>query len=320
MIPDAWRLSGIVTLLCILLAACTTDSEPQSNIVEQESARIDAALAHLETTGTANVEYSVWLGPASGPAWYRHNAETVRPAASAIKTALAIEFFADRIESLDQAVSSIDTIVNDPDAAAIRHFDAEQKQAARQDLPGLTARQLVEAMLHKQHVNSNAAYNAAANVIIEYLGGPAAATTRIHRRFPSAKDLVIARYMLADRNTNDDNLLTADALATVLQHLTAGGAGTDLNATVRAAMLLDTGTSTGEHYYKGGTLSSVPQVRIEAGWWEQQGQAAIYVVIATRDNADGGDAAFEKLKSELAELSSLVQEAGNHLSRSRHKE
>ena len=307
---DVKRQPGLIAVLCMLLAACTSDSEPQSTIIEQESARIDAALAQLETTGTVNVEYSIWLGPATGPAWYRHNAEVVRPAASAIKTALAIEFFADRIGSLDKPVEAIDTIVNDPDATAILHFDVQQQQAARQDLPGLTARQLVEAMLHKQHVNSNAAYNAAANVIIEFLGGPAAATARIHRRFPSAKDLVIARYMLADRNTNDDNLLTADALATVLRHLAWGDADADLNATVRAAMLLETDTSTGEHFYKGGTLSSVPQVRIEAGWWQQQGQAAIYVVIATRNNADGGEAAFEKLKSELVELSSLGQDAG----------
>jgi len=260
MIPGVGRPRGIVLVLCMLLAACTTDNEPQITIIEQETALIDAALARLENTGTANVEYSVWLGLAIGPAWYRYNAAAVRPAASAIKTALAIEFFADRIDALDDPVEKIDAIVNDPDAAAISHFDTEQQQAARQDLPGLTVRQLVEAMLHKKHVNSNAAYNAAANVIIEYLGG--------------------------------------------------GDAGTDLNATVRAAMLLETDTFDDEHYYKGGTLSSVPQVRIEAGWWEQSGQAATYVVIATRDNAGGGEAGFEQLKAELAGLSRLVQSAG----------
>jgi len=240
MIPGVGRPRGIVLVLCMLLAACTTDNEPQITIIEQETALIDAALARLENTGTANVEYSVWLGLAIGPAWYRYNAAAVRPAASAIKTALAIEFLADRIDALDDPVEKIDAIVN--------------------DLPGLTVRQLVEAMLHKKHVNSNAAYNAAANVIIEYLGG--------------------------------------------------GDAGTDLNATVRAAMLLETDTFDDEHYYKGGTLSSVPQVRIEAGWWEQSGQAATYVVIATRDNAGGGEAGFEQLKAELAGLSRLVQSAG----------
>jgi len=310
MIPGVGRPREIVLVLCMLLAACTIDNEPQIAIIEQESALIDAALAHLEATGADDVEYSVWLGQATGTAWYRQNAEVVRPAASAIKTALAIEFFADRIDSLDEPVEKIDAIVNDPDADAIRHFDAEQKIAARQDLPGLSARQMVEAMLHKKHVNSNAAYNSAANVIIEYLGGPTEVTQRIHRRFPSAKELVIARYMLADRNSTGDNLLSADALATVLQHLAGGDASTDLNVTVRAAMLLETDSFKGEHYYKGGTLSSVPQVRIEAGWWEQQGQDTIYVVIVTRDNADGGEAGFEQLKAELADLSRLVQEAG----------
>ena len=87
MIPGVGRPHGMVLVLCMLLAACTTDNEPQITIIERESALIGAALARLEATGTSDVEYSIWLGPATGPAWYRYNAAAVRPAASAIKTA-----------------------------------------------------------------------------------------------------------------------------------------------------------------------------------------------------------------------------------------
>jgi len=165
-------------------------------------------------------------------------------------------------------------------------------------------------MLHKQHVETNAAYNAAANVIIEYLGGPGALTERIHRRFPQAQDLTIARYMLADRQKNDDNLLSAHALAVVLADLANAAPSDKLGTEVRTVMWLETDDTRGEHYYKGGSLSSMPQVRIEAGWWEQDCAASVYVVIAANPLKTGNAANYDKLRANLAQLSKQVQDTG----------
>ncbi len=300
----------LIIAFVVAASSCQPPQETLQDIIESEIRTIEQAVAETESGNAGGVEYSVWLGPPDGDVWYRHNTDVVRPAASAIKTAILIEFFSKQIESLDLPFNALGDIINSPESAAIRHFGAEKQAAARDELRDLTARQLAEAMIHKEHIETNAAYNAAANVIIEYLGGPAALTERVQRRFPRADGLQIARYMLADRRQNDDNLLTAESLATILRYLALGTATNELRDSVRAVLLLETDETRGEHYYKGGTLTSEPPVRIEAGWWEYQGTACVYVVIATRSADASSTEDFDELRSNLGELSQLVQNAG----------
>lgn len=299
----------LLTVFVAACASCQPARENQQDVIGSEIKTIEPAVAEMEARDAGSIQYSVWLGPPDGDAWYRHDASTVRPAASAIKTAILIEFFSEQIESLDQPFAALGDIINSQESAAIRHFDAEQQAETRNELRDLTARQLAEAMIHKEHIETNAAYNAAANVIIEYLGGPAALTERLQQRFPRADGLQIARYMLADRQENGDNLLTAESLATILRYLAVGTANDELRDAVRAVLLLETDETRGDHYYKGGTLTSVPQVRIEAGWWDYRGAACVYVVIASRPVATGEEN-FDVLRSNLSELSQRVQDAG----------
>ena len=115
----------------------------------------------------------------------------------------------------------------------------------------------------------------------------------------------------ADRQKNADNLLTAESLALVLRRFAQDATNDALGDAARSVMLLESDASRGDHYYKGGTLTSEPQVRIESGWWDDQGTACIYVVIATRPAGDGND--FDELRANLGELSIVVQEVGIRL-------
>ena len=137
------------------------------DLIAAETKSIANAVSQLESDTVGGVEYSVWLGQPDGKIWYQHNADSVRPAASAIKTAILIEFLSTQIDSLDRSFDALNEIVGNPDSPAIRHFDEEQKASVQSELRELTGRQLAEAMVHKEHIETNAAYNAAANVIIE---------------------------------------------------------------------------------------------------------------------------------------------------------
>ena len=310
---NSWRICAQVTLSAVLFTAgtsCRPSDRDVQDLIAAETESIASAVSQLESVAAGDIEYSVWLGRPDGEIWYQHNADSVRPAASAIKTAILIEFFSTQVDSLDSPFESLKEIVNNPDGPAIRHFNEEQKAAVRGELRELTARQLAEAMIHSEHVESNAAYNAAANVIIEYLGGPEALTERVRQRFPSAEELQVARYMLADRKENDDNLLTAEALATVLGFLAEGASFDELRTAAREVLFLEVDGIRGDHYYKGGTLTSDPQVRIEAGWWDYRGATCVYVVIATRPMAANNEDDFAKFRSNLGELSRIVQDAG----------
>ncbi len=298
-----------VVLCVIAVSGCQPTEDNRPDRVRSETRTITNKLAELHASN-GDIRYSVWLGHAEGEPWYQHNADSVNPAASAIKSAILIEFFSVQMDSLDSVFTALDNIIDNPRSPAINHFKPEQVNAARNELRGLTVRELAEAMISKKHVQSNAAYNAAANVAIQYLGGPAAVTERIHRRFPGTDQLVIARYMLADRQKNDDNLLTAESLAVVLQFLSQQHPPNDLRSAARKVLWLESDPSRGDHFYKGGTLTSSPQVRIEAGWWDHRGAVSVYVVIATQYGTQGGSGDFGDLRANLSELSVIVQNSG----------
>lgn len=301
----------VLSALALMAASCESFNTAERETIAAESRPIARALAEREDRASDGAQYSIWLGEPSGRAWFQHNAGAVRPAASAIKTGILIEFFGERRDMLDAPFDEIDAIVTNPSSPAIAHFSAEQKSEARKELPGLTSRQLGEAMIHKKHVTSNAAYNAAANIIIEYLGGPEAVSERIRRRFPDVHGLRLSRYMLADRHKTGDNLLSAEALAQVLESIAGADEKNGLFAAARQALFLEEDETRGIHYYKGGTLTSHPQARIEAGWWENDHGAFVYVVIATRPKPEQDD--FEEFRNDLGALSLLVQSAGANI-------
>ncbi len=299
----------VAGLIALGVASCSLSDVPPQRPIDTGIKSIERTITKLES-GDDGFEYSAWLGGPGGEVWYSRKAQTIMPAASAIKTVILIEFFSEKAGVLDEPFIELNALLDNPDAKATAHFSPEKRKAARTELRDLTPRQLAEAMLHKEHIESNAAYNAAANVIIEYLGGPQALSERIHRRFPQAQNLTIARYMLADRQKNDENLLSAHALAMVLTALANASPSDKLGTEVRAVMWLETDDIRGEHYYKGGSLSSMPQVRIKAGWWEKDCTASVYVVIAVNPLKAGNVPNYDKLRANLTQLSKQVQDIG----------
>jgi hypothetical protein len=148
---------------------------------------------------------------------------------------------------------------------------------------------------------------------MEYFGGPQALTERMHSRFPQAQELTLARYMLADRQKNDDNLLNAQSLAVVLGELANPAQPDKLRSEIRSVLWLEKDDIRGDHYYKGGSLSSMPQVRIEAGWREKDCRASVYIVIAHNPITESSKPNYDKVRANLKRLSNVVQNSGIHM-------
>lgn len=255
------------------------------------SRRLDAILGASEPA----TRLSVWVGGASGPAWYARDAEIRRPVASAIKTAYLIELFAAQAERLDAPLDGIDEFLADGHPA-VAHFTAEQRDEIRQALREATVRTIGQHMIRGTGV-SNVVYNAAANVTTASLGGPASLTARIHARDPAFADMAVRRYMLAARDVTGDNDATPAALAAALQRIAARDLPGLAPATVEAirdVLRVDNPDATEPHYVKSGSLDSDPLTRVLSGFRETPAGLVVYVVMAERpepgtlDRAEAG--------------------------------
>ena len=120
---------------------------------------------------------------------------------------------------------------------------------------------------------SNAVYNAAANLVTAFLGGPPELTGRIHARHPDFAGIASRRYMLAARDVTGDNEATAASLAAVLAAIARGdvpGLSPETHDAMRDILFLEE-TDDGRHFYKGGSLNSNPITRVLSGYWETRG-------------------------------------------------
>jgi len=292
------RLIGLfLTAACASIALGSGRHTAGEEPVRAALTRIVADAA--ETAGPSTA-LSVWLGT-DEEAWISTDAEVIRPAASAIKPAILIELMSKYEENLDQLLECGREVLEDADHPALRHYSAEDRTEVAAALAGASARRIGEIMIHGRGV-SNAVYNAATNLAIADLGGPARVTEAIHRRDPSFRGLAVRRYMLADRAATGDNTATAASLAAVLQRLAARDVPGLTPATVeavRAALELEADSEQGAHFFKSGALDSSPPVRIRSGWYERDGRALVYVVVASR--AEGPAFGLEEVAVELAE-------------------
>ena len=138
---------------------------------------IAAALAAVPADGFTGLGRSIWIGTADlglhdGEPLYDESADVPRPAASSIKTAYLVEFFSDRASYARRtrpgtrwtswAIRIIPAIV---------HFDADTQAEIREHLETATARTVGRHMIRGTGV-SNPVYNAAANLVTAFLGGP----------------------------------------------------------------------------------------------------------------------------------------------------
>ena len=234
---------------------------------------IAAAVAVVPADGFTDLGRSIWVGPASGEALYEESTDVPRPAASSIKTSYLVEFFSDRAAALDEPVPGAADVVGDPEHPAIVHFDTDIQAEIREHLETASARTVGRHMIRGTGV-SNPVYNAAANLVTAFLGGPPELTARIHARHPDFAGITSRRYMLAARDVTGDNEVTAASLAAVLAAIARGdvpGVSPETQEAMREVLFLED-TDQGRHYYKGGSLNSKPITRVLSGFFEQPGE------------------------------------------------
>jgi hypothetical protein len=251
---------------------------------------------------------ALWVGGAAGDALYASGAGETLPTASAIKTAILVELFARFAGALDQPPSGLDSILRD-DHPAIAHFSPQQRDEVRKSLAGVAVRRLGGVMVGSVPA-SNIEYNAAANVAIALLGGPAETSRSIGSRDPAFAPIAVRRYMLADRKATGDNTATPAALAAVLQRLASRRIPGVAEATVediRRVVLVNDDPRRGMFHVKDGDLASDPITCVRTGWSESaDGRAIIYVVMLAQDGP--GARTREQSHGDLAATARLLTE------------
>ena len=232
---------------------------------------IAAALAAVPADGFTGLGRSVWIGTADlglhdGEPLYAESADVPRPAASSIKTAYLVEFFLDRAATLDEPVPDAVDVVGNPEHPAIVHFDADTQAEIKEHLETATARTVGRHMIRGTGV-SNPVYNAAANLVTAFLGGPPELTARIQARHPDFAGIDSRRYMLAARDVTGDNTATAGSLAAVLAAVARGdvpGISPETHDAMRDILFLED-TEDGRHFYKGARSTRAPSPACSRG-------------------------------------------------------
>lgn len=258
---------------------------------------LDAQVQALIAAPGDPVQAGVWFGTAGAPV-YDLGADRAMPAASVVKTAILIELFAAHAGHLDEPLGAAAVLVNDRHAA-MAPFSPAQRNEIRAALGSATVRTIGAIMMGSEKA-SNAVYNAAANLAIASLGGPAEATAKIRARDPAFGGVVVGRYMLAKR-TAADNTATPGALAAVLAAV-AGGKVAGVNDATVAAMttaMMQRKAALGVDHHKEGSLDSDPMVCVKTGFYLRGAgaQPLIYVVGAalSRKPKTSRDAAHRRL-------------------------
>ena len=246
---------------------------------------IAAALQSVDAAEFTDLGRSIWIGTADGATLYDEAPDVPRPAASSIKTAYLVEFFSDRADALDEPVPGAVDVVGDPDHPAIVHFDADTQAEIREHLETADARTVGRHMIRGTGV-SNPVYNAAANLVTAFLGGPPELTDKIQARHPDYAGIDSRRYMLAARDVTGDNTATAGSLAAVLAAIARGdvpGVSAETHEAMRDILFLED-TGDGRHFYKGGSLNSNPITRVLSGYYaapgEPSGRELVYAFMA----------------------------------------
>ena len=235
-----------------------------------------------------------------GQPLFHHNPDLELPTASAIKPLLLLELFAKYSKELDVTDRrDIAEVVNDSSHSAISHFSPENRMAIAQRLSDVSIKELGKIMIDSQDLSgketSNVVYNAAANVAISLLGGPDAATQRIHQRDKAFRRVFVRRYMLARRNVTGDNTATPMSLASLYQ-FAIGRTPTSLESQTitQFADILRSGDGYGKH----GALTSDPVTSVRTGQYQQAGKRFSFAVMVSqkRNAKQTGLAQYESLK------------------------
>jgi hypothetical protein len=207
-------------------------------------------------------------------------AGTPRPAASAIKTAIALVLLADRETVLNEQPTGVELLLRAGVHPAFRGFSADELDDARVALVGKTHLDLARVMMGRTGA-ANDVYNAACNILMIKLGGPRAIETRLHALDPAFRGLRVDHYMLT-WNGDGDNRATPRALVALYRDIARGEVpGLDEE---RAKLLRDLVRESGDGspgslYEKPGTLYPRPMARVHAGYVERGAGDLVFAVM-----------------------------------------
>jgi hypothetical protein len=217
---------------------------------------------------------------------------TPRAAASAIKTAIAVDLLAVRGDLLDTVPVGVDALLRPGTHPAFDGFSPRELERARIQLAGKSYRELARIMMGSTEA-VNAVYNAACNLIMIKLGGPDAIRERIHALDPALDGLDLNRYMQS-WNGDGDNTATPEALVALYGMTASGdvpGLAADQVDTLRAFLRRDGGGGPGTVYEKVGTLFPQPMVRVHAGYQRRESGNLVYAVMGEIPKEGTGDEA-----------------------------
>jgi hypothetical protein len=216
------------------------------------------------------VQAGIWFGGPSGEPIYQLAASRAMPAASVVKTAVLIELYAARAGHLDDPLgAAADGVLADDKHPAMAPFSAAQRGEIRAAFAGATARGVGAVMMGSKKA-SGAVYNAAANLAIATLGGPAEASAKIHARDPAFAGVMVRRYMLASRTAAGDNEATPASLAAVLGAIATGkvpGVDAATAGAMAEAMMQASDPVLGAHRHKEGNLDNDPMTCVKTGYY-----------------------------------------------------
>ena len=289
--------------VCVCLSLAF-DSPAQANPAFQEAVKAQLANA------PAGTEFGIWIGRPDGEVLFARNADKVMPTASSIKVAILIELFAKYENQLDSPPEGVKEIIQ-PDSPAFAHYTQKQRDEVIEHLADATVAEIGYRMVHTKGA-PNRVYNGASNIAIMLLGGPEKTTELIHARDPAFAEIIVNRYMLADRTVNGENTATPKSLAAVLAKLSSGkitGLKDDTVKRIHEILKLESEGGL-VSFGKSGSLSSDPVTRILSGWDESNGETVVYAIMGSAPTgAEGGAATFNQLKPTVAQLRAAVTNA-----------
>lgn len=262
---------------------------------------VDLAIARY------GVDIGAWVYLENQGVLYERKPDRPMPAASAIKTFIALDFLQQRESRLDETFPEIDSLLHHP---AFRGFTAGGLAEAARQLSGKSYRYLAEVMMGADGKPVEV-YNAACNLLLIDLGGPQAVSRRMHRLSPDFKGLDIHQYM-EQWNGHGDNMVTPRSLAglyLLLSRNAIPGASPEVHDQLRA--LLDR-SAPGEApvFEKSGTLYPLPMARIRAGYLERPQADLVFALMGTMTNPGRLELpdAFVLLLASMDTLTTIIQE------------
>lgn len=210
-------------------------------------------------------------------------ADEVWPAASTIKVFILIAAYLEFGDVWDQVPddlgSLLDGDIESPEC--LRMYDSDSRSVIRSHLSGMSYSDLALSMMGvNQNQIGNSAYNAAANILIHELGGPAACTDRIRSICAEFQSVRVGRYMLVERTPANDNICSMRSLAAACRMIassstpgiTEEGHGEIRDCFQRSDFMRCS------VFEKHGHLSTAPSLSAWIGWIEKDSMPFIYGV------------------------------------------